>query len=506
MNQQHNQTNALSERRSRKAGLLTAFSLLLAAPMVTVSVAGCRRDQKDLDHPKAKTPRPDIIFIMIDTLRADHLGCYGHERSENSPVIDSIAAEGVMFEHAITAAPWTQPSIASIFTSVYPGVHKVINYGQAFAGVYGDAKRVTVLQDSFVTLAEVLGKGGYATAGFVANPFILEDFGFAQGFDHFDSSFAKIAAPGSLVNESMNEWLRDNPGDKPMFLYLHYMEPHGPYDALPQFMDPLLDKLASAPVLTMLSKADLDKMTYLLRMPTEATNPQLHESMFRFREYWLARYDAAVRQVDHFVGQVRDTLRDMGRWDDALVIVASDHGEAFGEHGFWEHGYSMHHTDLHVPLIMRWPKNIEAGVRVEGWVRLIDVMPTLLDFVRLDAPEDIQGVSLAEVIREQHVAGVEPALSESMIRGPEQKALYAGGWKLIARVEEGGQELYHIVQDVDERNELSGERPEHVSTLDDLLKRQLEDNADRARGITPKARDLTPEQLKRLRELGYIGD
>jgi len=195
------------------------------------------------------------------------MGLYGYHR-DITPTMDSIAAEGITFDRAIAQAPWTQPSIASLFCSRYPMAHKVmINFGQLLRMMNRKAKKVTIFSDSFVTLAEVLQKAGYATAAFMANPFILREFGFSQGFEHFDASFARDTTPGNIVNEAMFAWLRRRNKNKPFFCFLHYMDVHGPYSARPEFLEPLLDRVEAMPDKRRLSKEQLKKLVTSLSRP-----------------------------------------------------------------------------------------------------------------------------------------------------------------------------------------------------------------------------------------------
>jgi arylsulfatase A-like enzyme len=448
---------------------------------------------------------------MIDTLRADHLGIHGNPRG-SSPAIDSIAAEGVTFERAIAQAPWTQPSIASLFCSLYPGAHQVLDYRQAFNATFKDAPKVAVFGDQFDTLAESLQGRGYATAGFVANPYILAEYGFAQGFDHFDTTFANNTTPGGVVNQAALTWLTQRDAAKPFFLYLHYMDPHGPYDAGAEYIDPLLDALEKMPTKQELTDTQFEKLGYLKnkknRFPPGVTDRRRHARLLRYREYWAARYEAGVRQVDHFIAELRTGLQQMGLWDEAYVIVTADHGEALCEHDFWEHGWSAHHTDLHVPLILRWPGQLPTGKRVRHTVRLIDLMPTLLDQLRLPMGSGIQGRSLAPYIAGRPPSAPTVAFAEGVKIGAEQKAVYLGDWKLIITFPRGGRpplrKLYRIGADPLERQELSAQHRAQANALASLLQDQINENNKLAAGVDVEHLPLSPEQIERLRSLGYL--
>jgi arylsulfatase A-like enzyme len=442
-------------------------------------------------------------MIMIDTLRADRLGAY-LSPAGNTPNQDAIAAEGVTFERAITQAPWTQPAIASLFSSCYPGVHKVLDYAHAFRGAFEGTEKIAVFDDRFTTIAESLHDRGYATAGFVANVYIVAEFGFSQGFDHFDTSFANNTTPGSAVNDAAFKWLEQRDPAKPFFVYLHYMDCHGPYDTAPEFLEPLLDRVEQMPNKRVLTQAELKKLQYLHKLPRAHTDPARHQRLFRYQEYWAARYDAGVRQMDHYIGQLRTGLTEMGLWDDTYVIITADHGEALCEHGFWEHGWSTHHTDLHVPLILRWPGVLPAGKRVGNTVRLIDVLPTLTDQLSLPKPKGMQGASLSPYIAGRPPSTPAIAFAEGVKMGAKQKAIYVSDWKLIKTLATGRLQLYNIAQDPLEQNDLAQTHPRQVEILRAALEEQDRLNARMSKDTEVEQVEISPEMRQRLIDLGYI--
>ena len=462
--------------------------------------------------------RPNILFILVDALRADRLGGYGNTGG-HSPVLDGIAAESVVFERAIAQSPWTQPSMASLFCSYYPGVHKVIDYKRAFKSTYRGAEKVAVFNDSFVTLAEALQQAGYATAAAVANPFTIREYGFAQGFDYFDPSFLRnqpsgnIADPslawnttaGSVVNEVALAWLRQRDSDRPFFCFLHYMDVHGPYNAGPEFLDPLLDEVEALPDKRRLSEEELNRLHYLSQLPSVHTNAERHGQLAFYQEYWAARYEAGIREVDYHIGNLKAGLQEMGLWDDTYVIVTADHGEALAEHGHWGHGLSAHHPELHVPLFLRWPGMLAAGKRIRRTVRLIDLMPTLIEQLRLPKVKGLQGRSL--LMNEIAGGGSEEemaAFAEGIKEGPEQQAVYLGDWKLMVTPSVGRLELYNVGDDPLEQNELSRHHSDKIWQLVNILQQQNEVNEMLGSQVSTEAVPLTPQQREILRSLGYL--
>lgn len=449
--------------------------------------------------------RPDVVMVLADTVRADRLGAYGHPGGL-TPTLDAVAREGVLFERVVAQAPWTQPSVASLFSAVYPGVHQVLDYDVAFSGALAGQAVRPVLDARFTTLAEALRSGGYATAAFVANPFVKGEFGFAQGFDHFDASFATIDAPGSAVNEALFAWLDRRDDRRPLFLYLHYMDAHGPYDADPELLEPLLEAVEAAPDKRELTPQELERLHYLRRPPSQPGDPERHRRLEHYREYWVARYEAGVRQLDRRLAALRTGLEQRGLWQRAYLVVTSDHGEALLEHGLWDHGFSVADPELHVPLLLRWPGVLPAGLRVPSPVRLIDLGPTLLEQLGLPALAGAQGLSFAARLRGEPAADAPAALAEAVKAGPEQKALYRGRYKLVQVGEGSGvrQRLFDLAADPDERVDAGPAAPEELAGLRRALGRQLAENRERARQLATERRAVSEQERRRLEELGYL--
>jgi arylsulfatase A-like enzyme len=483
--------------------------------VVAVAPSGCERSAGDKSADRGKPaatatnlPRPNIIFVVVDALRADRVGAYGHLPTL-TPTIDSVAAEGVTFERAIAQGPWTQPSIASVFSSYNPSVHRVFSYSAGVEELEPNKfHTVTVLVDDFRTLAECFKDAGYATFGAVANPVIKADYGFAQGFDDYDTSFADLGdqPTGDVVNGSAIGWLARRDQSKPFFLYLHYMDVHGPYNAGPEFVDDLLDAVERSPQKRLLTPVERSRLHYLSGLPENCPNPQKHKRLLRFREYWVARYEAGIRQFDHHFAGLIARLVEMGLWDDAYTIVTSDHGEALCEHGLWSHGYSTHHTDLHVPLILRWPGKLPAGKWISGNVRLIDLMPTMLAQLSMKAPDGIQGVSLVPLLDDRPLTQPLTAFAEGVRNAPNQQAIYQDAWKLILTMESGRRQLFNLQDDHEEQVDRSLREPDRLGELTALLREQAEVNERLAAEFETRRVDVSPEEVERLKALGYVGD
>jgi arylsulfatase A-like enzyme len=294
----------------------------------------------------AQTAQTPVILISIDTLRADHLGTYGYTRTR-TPNIDSFAEHGTVYSQADCQIPFTFPSHASMLTSVYPFENQV-------------EENAVALPPGAVTLASVLKSHGYKTAAFIGTVFMEKEMGLDQGFDFYDSPFhydafspmsgtmflgatpgspneGKDRRDGALVIRSARQWLAENKAG-PFFAFVHLFDMHKPYND---------------------------------------------------------GYDGRLAYVDRMIGVLKQSLQQMGLWDKALVILVADHGESLGDHGESSHGYFIYESTLHVPLIVHWPAGTEGRpARVNDPVGLIDVAPTVLDFLHLTAPPSFEGHSL----------------------------------------------------------------------------------------------------------------
>src|SRR5439155_12699307 len=270
---------------------------------------------------------PDILLITLDTTRADHLGAYGDRRAQ-TPRLDQLARDGVLFERAIAAAPITLPAHASLLTGIYPFTHGVRNNG-SFS-----------LRPAVPTLTTVLHERGYVTAAFVSAFVLDRRYGLAQGFDTYNDRFVRTDARGELERRgdetarAAGEWLnRVGRDERPLFLWVHLYDPHDPYDPPPPF-----------------------------------------------REAFAGRpYDGEIAFADQAVGAIFDQYARLGRRVPPIVAVVGDHGESLGEHEEETHAMFVYESTLRVPLILSWPGHLPAGRRVPAVVRGIDLAPTLLD-------------------------------------------------------------------------------------------------------------------------------
>jgi arylsulfatase A-like enzyme len=454
-------------------------------------------------QPPQADPRPNVILIVLDTVRADHLSVYGYAR-DTTPRLRALAARATVYSHAIAPSNWTLPSVASMLTGQTPWHH-----GAEMSMTHPEGRGIS--PDS-VLLPEMLAASGYATAGIVANGVLDPEFGFARGASSYAvvpmesvlsplsqsfllrSALRDIAAAtlpwappddstanaGSINRRAIPALRSLAAGRGPFSLFLDYMDAHAPYTPPPPFDT----RYAGAHVA-------FDWDAWGTRTPTS-----------REHDYAVSQYDGAIAYLDQEVGQIFDTLDALGRFDNSLVIVIGDHGESFDDHGVIGHGRSLYDEQVHVPLIVKYP-HAAAATRIDLPVTGLDIVPTVLEAAGLPQRRDGDGRSL----RHTDAGDARWIVSESsMSRGfvprdpsgmPAEVALTVGDMKLIMSAEHED-ELYDRAADPGERKNLftRGTVPAAwLSTLDEYRLRPLQSNAF-----------VIDEALRRrLRALGYAG-
>ena len=371
--------------------------------------------------------RPDILLIVVDTLRFDRLGAYGYGRP-TSPEIDSrLAARGVLVQSAYAQAPWTLPSMASMHS------------GRRAEEMLDDKGQPSGIPEPVATLAERLQAGGYSTAAFVANPTMHRGNGFAQGFDTFETApyeIASMSRHADDINGKALPWLRRMEAERgrpPYFLYLHYLDPHDPYensdivDGKSAFFPDYAGKLRGGDV-------------HGLYLGTVELDPRPAEREQDLRQL-AALYDSEVRYVDRHIGEVLAALPEE-RLESTLIVLTADHGEELFDHGGFKHGETLYEELIHVPLIFRWDGRLPAGARLEGTVRLLDLMPTFLSAAGIGAAGGTVAPAEPENARPRQGVDLLPALSGGKM--PELPAFarhFAGGPLRLARIAGGRKEI-----------------------------------------------------------------
>lgn len=409
----------------------------------------------------------NVLLIIVDTLRADRLGCYGDE-SGITPEIDGLAENGVLFKQAISQSPWTLPSIASIYTGRLPTSHR--------AGMGGVVGNVAMLSPQ-INFVEQMSDNNYYSVGFVNNSFLSHYFGMEQLFYEYHA-YEGSARVGS---DLMCQWLEIN-ADKKFFCVLHYFDPHVPRFMIEGYGPPLQES----------TKADLPPRT-------KQKDPRYPKDF----SLDLAAYASEIAFTDHHIGRVLAKLEEMNLLDKTVIIFTSDHGEEFFDHNDYEHGHTLYDELLHVPLIFHFPPLLPKGRVVETQVRLIDIMPTVLDILDMDFDKEVvSGESLLPLISGES-ANNRLAVSEFMSRGPDQKSIRFNGYKLIHNLKSGKIELYDLSADPSEYRDMADEKPEIRDDLLDRLKREIEKSALERQGQA-EFPELDEETVKALRALGYL--
>jgi arylsulfatase A-like enzyme len=438
-----------------------------------------------LDVLQAGRGRPNVLLISIDTLRADRLGAYGYERPTTATIDRRLAAAGVLFTDVYSQSPKTTPSHMTMLTSLYPSVHRVFMWDGVGEG--------QALNPAVHTLAEVLKNAGYATAAFTAGANIHRSRGFGQGFD--------VYRHGHEL-ERTRDWLA-GPHLRPFFLFFHTYAVHDPY--LPPAA--WVERLAPD------ARSPLRDEVPRLRAGIEGGWESAH------RRFWAAvdkgnpadvrfvsqLYDAAVGAMDEaIVKSLLDDLDARGLADSTLVVLTSDHGEAFGEHGNFLHD-DLYRETLRVPLVLRLPGRLPAGRRVEGRARLLDLLPTLLEVVGVPAPPGIQGQSLAALA----MGGDGPRPAVAVSEHPEAtgtpylESLRTDGFTYI--VTGPTEQLFDVAHDPDEQVNIAPRDPQTTAALRTDLDRWRHECAPLAIALGARGH-ATPdaETVRQLRALGYV--
>lgn len=430
---------------------MTRTTIALLGALGLSSCQGLAKDSTLLDRRSH-----NVVVVVVDSLRADRLGAYGHDRPGVSPRIDGLAAEGVTFEQAQTAATWTLPSVASLFTGLHPLSHRTYNASEKLA-------------DPFVTLAETLGLFGYKTAGFVSGIFLNSQFGLGQGFETWSDIPVDFSSRGprpprktsdALMPEVLT-WLGAHRQER-FFLFVHLMDTHPPLD-LPADGDTRVFDPEYSGV--------LDDESLDLRIKKRTFGRLIHQKGGRAVmlepadvAHLDARYDAGVQYSDRYFGQLLDALAKHGLDDETIVVLTSDHGLDLLDHNtlFSYPSQAPYQEISHVPLIVRHPDG-PKGLRVPDPVSLVDVLPTLLDLLGLPANEGAEGRSIMPAMLEQPLSPVDLFCFGSPEREPEPDrmtmSIQRGARKLlthsIAPFDFFTTELYDLAADPTERRDLS---------------------------------------------------
>jgi arylsulfatase A-like enzyme len=419
---------------------------------------------------------------MIDTLRADHLGSYGYEKS-TSPNLDELARDSITFDNFYAQSSWTRPSVASVMTGVHPRSH----------GVHG---RNDALSADALTLPVLLQAAGYETVGFTTNGNIESGFGFGGGYDEYvhirEQRTVEIHQMSDVLNEEAFGYLERRDEARPFFLYLHATDPHAPYTPRSPFRERFITDRVYPDVIkpsVLRDRPDVDRDV--------------------IAEEFLALYDAEIAFNDHHFGILIRRLKELGLYESTLIVVMSDHGEEFNDHGVWEHGRNLYQEQLAVPFILKLPGQAMAGTRVAAHVQHVDVLPGLLDLLGLPTPDEVQGSSFVPMLApgaESRIgrAGVH-AVAHLDLDGRRRDSVVFDSFKMIrslpSRWTRHGTEFFDLAADPREQEQI---RTAHPVMAGYLLSRLRALDRELPLVLVPGHSSPDAELEERLRALGYI--
>jgi len=416
-----------------------------------------------------------VVLISIDTLRRDHLSLYGYPR-RTTPGLEALARESLVFEDAVSTSSWTLPAHASLLTSTLPSVH-------------GATSSKAGLSPEWLGLPRLLGDAGYFTQAMVTHVYLSKEYGFGEGFDRHRYF------PETRAEEVTDQAIRflEARGDSDFFLFLHYYDPHWHYDPPAPYdraFDPAYQGEATG------------VWWDFKELGADSIDPRdLH--------HIRALYDGEILYTDRQVERLLQEMKRLGVFENALVVVTSDHGEEFLDHGQWEHQKTLYEEQLRVPLVVKLPSGYAGGAeprRVSGQVSLIDVAPTVLDAIGIPAPPSFEGRSLLTARGSDADEAEAWAETEHTLDGSRKIALRRGasGTKSIFTLKENDLqiELFDLGRDPREMHGLDDARSREA--LESRLAEYLAESAARRDGKTRPEVELDPEDLERLRSLGYL--
>ena len=452
------------------------------------------------------TPPINVILISVDTLRPDHLHCYGYSRN-TSPNIDRLANRGTLFKRTVSTTTWTLPAHMALFTSLYDSVH-----GVKTGNTRLDLERTT--------LSEVFKEHGYATAAFVSGPYLNRHFGFNQGFDQYqDLTDAQIPAElmfqedalsgetlkdfiegkqkanraahrsitSPIVTEAVLKWFETM--EQPFFLFVHYFDVH--YDFIPPgkyatLFDPEYD-------------GEISGENFIRNPMVQPGMPQ--EDL----NHILALYDGEIAFTDYHIGLLLDDIEERGLSNNTLIVLTSDHGEEFFEHGVKGHQLNLYEQTLRIPLLFSLPGRVQQGREIANLVRIIDVGPTILELADLSVPPEMMGRSLTPFLFGRMRGPAPPAFCELKTARKDLYGLRGEGWKVLYNKKNRRWEFYRFGAKHGEARSSRLPVPDRFreKLLDDLRTYKQMGNT-LPRKDHQRSADLPPGLRRKLKDLGYI--
>jgi len=434
----------------------------------------------------------NVVLIVLDTVRADRLGCYGNTEGI-TPAIDRFARDAVLFENCYSQAPWTLPAVASILTSAYPDRH----------GAGGHEGAFTKLRRDIPTLAEVFADAGYATGAVTNVRFLSDTFGLDRGFDSVDvyktKNVYRHARRAMRTSFAAIRWIQRHKA-KPFFLLVHYYDPHliyAPPSAFRKRFAAVQDRSTNNYI--------FGTGTDILNMRTSGTCPD-RETIGRLKKL----YNGEVAYTDSAVGWLLDRISDIGFHKKTVLALMADHGEEFLDHGGFEHSHTLYDELLNVPLIIRTPGMLKkqaehtpaaAGISIGCDVRSIDVAPTLCGLAGIPPAKEFAGESFVSLL-EGGSAADRPVLSQETMWGLSKNALRKDGFKIIVKSSPDKYELYDIKNDPGEQNNIASKDPvrcgKMIAEVDGIIE------AAGGRQLLRQKAAIPEGDINALRSLGYV--
>ena len=440
----------------------------------------------------ASSEKPNLLFVVLDTTRADHLGCFGYERRDTSPTLDALAARGVLFRSVYSQSSLTPVSAGSFLTGTWP-------YEHGIRSLFVVGKESLASQSP--SLFETFRTAGWQTAGFVSAKPMDRQYGLDRGFETFEDDMQSTKAeyrigrfedapqrPGDVTVDLALDWLDDH-GQDPFALFVHVFDAHDP-----SFVPPreFLEQHVSFPLPPNLGR----QWSYGAFQGPQGLD----------MERLLELYDAEIRFTDELVGRLLTKLEDAGVLDDTVVCLIADHGESFGEHGYFTHGW-MAEEQIRIPLILAGP-GLPSGAVQDARIRAIDVAPTLCELFDLNAPAGFSGRSALGLARGEQETSQREVYAEAHHapndyrgRAEAMHTLIDGDWKLVHYPGPQADELFDLSADPGETRNLAESEPQTAARL---LGKLIDRRA--IGGGEVDLSGLDEDQLQKLRELGYLGE
>ncbi len=455
--------------------------------LIIVIIAAVAISYTLLHSPHFPMPSRNVILIVLDTVRADKLGCHGNPLGL-TPEIDKFAKSAVRFDQAFAHAPWTLPSVASLFTSQYPSQH----------GAGGQLGAFYFLPDKAITIAEVFRRADAVTGAIINVVFLTQKFGTTQGFDSIDATFPINNLASRRARQTTTaaiNWL-DKHREERFFLFVHYFDPHLIYDPPEPFRNRFTDA------------SERQSKDFIFGTGSEVV--ALRKGKIQLNCDTVSRleklHNGELAYTDSEVGRLLEGISARGLDDNTIIIITADHGEEFCDHGGFEHGHTLYNELLHVPLIIHTPesKSKKAGTSIDTTVRQIDIAPTICELAGIKPDSVFFGKSLVELILGKEGPD-RPVWSEGNMWGPSGISWQKDGFKLIRLPSQAEWQLFDLKADAHEQHNIAEKIPQQYAEMKRDLQAVYQAISTPIKiGATGKQPKLTQEEIERLRSLGYV--